>query len=264
MIRAALMLALLVPLGSAYHAQYIPSGPHFPTGTVLNPCLISAWPMNEGSGVTLNDTSPGGTNAATVNNIANITWGPHSGFPGSSISWSSSGQAFASSTTLTNFSGTTPFSISLWPLPTGGNQTFITTMASTSVQQGWLLWHHLVTGGQNFTDFRITNTVSSNSIDVQGTTNYDSGSGLTYLVATYSGSQTAAGVKLYLNGAVDPPTVITNNLSATAANGLTPSFNAFRDGSIPGGQVMGYFEVYNCVLTPTQISTYYAAGPGIY
>lgn len=238
-------------------------GPGTPHAAGLNACLISGWPMNEGSGVTLHDTSTGGTNTATVNNISNITWGTHAGYPGSSILWGTSAIAFATSTTLTNFTGTSPFSITVWADGDNGNTVYTSNMAnSTSAQVGWVLWHHTVSAGHALLEFRLVNNLSTNAIIVNGSTNFTGGTN--YIVVTYDGSQTAAGVKLYLNGALETNSVVQNNLSASAASGLAPAFNAFRDGSLPGGRVMGYGEFYNCALTSTLISTYNAAGPGIY
>ena len=84
-------------------------------GGGLNPNLVSAWGMAEGSGLTLHDSSTGGTNTATINAGASVVWTLNSLKTGvTSPVWQASGFASATSTTLDNFDGTTPFSVSCW------------------------------------------------------------------------------------------------------------------------------------------------------
>lgn len=264
LIRSALILALLIPLTNTYRPQYIPTGVHFPVTAVLNPCLISAWPMNEGSGTTLHDTSTGGTNTATVNNIANITWGSNPGFPGSSIAWTLSGHATATSTTLTNFDGTTPFSVSAWTTASSSSlEVYMTNESSIgSATQGWLFAHNLYGSSQDFVALKIVGS-GGGALEISGSTNYSS-SGPHFVVATYDGSRTPAGVKLYVDGTLQTTTTRSNSLSATSANGLAPTFNSDGGGSFGSAQTMGYVEVYNCVVTAGFVSSSFAAGPGIY
>jgi hypothetical protein len=111
--------------------------------------------------------------------------------------------------------------------------------------------------------FYLISTYPSNAISVRGSTSLST-TGIYYLVATYDGSRTAAGVKLYVNGTLEPMTTLANTLSASTANGLPVRFNTRTDGSNAASGPMAFAEVYNCVLTPTQIATYNTAGPGIY
>jgi hypothetical protein len=86
-----------------------------------------------------------------------------------------------------------------------------------------------------------------------------------YLVITCDGSQTAAGVIAYIDGTVAGAfTPVHNSLTLTAASGLPVTLGARINGTVPLTGAMAFAEIYNCVLTPTQIATYYASGPGIY
>lgn len=137
-----------------------------------------------------------------------------------------------------------------------------TLNATGGTFQGWELSWKVTAPGQVM-DFFLINNYPSNAIDVtapSGLANLAYG----YFVVTYDGSQTAAGVKIYANASLLTNTVNVNSLSLTAANGLPVKFNVRNDNSQPYGRAMAFAEVYNCVLTPTQISTYNAAGPGIY
>jgi hypothetical protein len=46
-----------------------------------------------------------------------------------------------------------------------------------------------------------------------------------YVVATYSGTSTAAGVQIYVDGVNKPLTVLSNNLAASILNSITPTIN---------------------------------------
>jgi len=258
MIRGIILTALLLLSG-----QYTPAGSVF-THSALNPCLVSAWAMNEGSGLTLYDTSTGGTNTATINTGASVTWQSNAGLPGTTPLWNGTGYALATSTTLTNFTGTTPFSVTAWVKLSalGTGETFISTLdASGGTFRGWELSKANTADGEGL-QFFLINTYSSNTLQVQG--NAAMTTGLSYVVATYDGSRTSAGIKLYINGANQSFSAPVNSLSATIASGLPVRFGARNNGSSELTGALAFAEVYNCVLTPTQITTYNAAGPGIY
>lgn len=237
--------------------QYAPAGPHFPTVTPLNPCLVSGWPMNEGSGLTFNDVS-GNVNTATVPSTP--TWQANAGFPGITPLWGGGAGATSTSTTLVNFARTQPFSVSVWMATTGtGAQTFLGNLQGANFT-GW----ELGTGiSHTKTDFFFSsNANTSNFIRVQGSTTINTGARF-YVVATYDGSSAAAGVKLYVNGALETNTVVTNGLTSAVSSTAPAKIGASVSGNAFFGP-MAFAEVYNCVLTPTQVSTYNAAGPGIY
>lgn len=230
----------------------------------FNPCLISAWPMNEGSGLTLNDVS-GNSNTATISAGAAVTWTANAIKSGvTSPSWNAAGFALASSTSLTNFTGTTPFSLSAWEdTNSSGNQTVMGTLNTSSNFQGWEMLLGL-SGSAYFINFDlISNNGSGNLIDVRTTATY-SPNALHYVVITYDGSQSATGVKIYIDGTAVATTTLNNGLTATAVSGQALVFGSRYGGSLKLSGPMGYAEIYNCALTSTQVSTYNAAGPGIY
>ena len=242
-----------------------------PSGSPLNPCLVSAWPMNEGSGLTLHDTSTGGTNTATITNAGTVTWQTNTGFPGTTPLWHAVGTgALATSTTLTNFTGTTPFSVSIWGRQgAGGGDGLMSTLdtARRNPERMGNRYQYLTCGGGGFGSeftFTVSNTFPSNAIQV-GSTNAVPSTGANYLVATYDGSGTTTGVKLYINGSLETNHVaVSGPLTATAANSLPVRIGSRNDGTFQAHAPEAFAEIYNCVLTSGQISTYNAAGPGIY
>lgn len=240
-------------------------------GGVSNPAAgpslatLSAWPMNEGSGLVLNDVS-GNANTANINLVTSVNWLTTPGIPGTVAAFTSSGFALASSTSLTNFDGTTPFTISAWILPlsvTSG--TLITSIPSGGGQfQGWeIVWN----GSPATFSFILSNAISTNWIAVQGSIPIPNGAGQqpTYVVATYDGSKTAAGVKLYVNGVLDTGvTVVGNNLTGSTANGLPARFGARNDGTSEYLGFECFSQIVNGVWSGTKIAANFALGPAIY
>jgi hypothetical protein len=219
---------------------------------------IAGWRMNEGSGLTLNDIG-GSSDNATISASGAVTWQSNAGFAGTTPLWNGSGNAVASSTTLTNFDGTTAFSVAAWiKTSSTSEEAFMGTLnASAGNYQGWEIQKRS-SGGQLL--FFLINNYPTNYVSVYGSTVIDNGS-LHYVVATYDGSRTAAGVKLYVDGSLETMTVVSNNLSATSANSLPARFGARNNASDEYTGVLAFTEIWNSVLTSTQVSTFYAAGP---
>jgi hypothetical protein len=242
--------------------QYAPTHAHAPTVTPLNPCLVGAWAMNEGSGLTLHDTS-GNNNTATINTAASVTWTSNVGLPGTTTQWNATGYALATSTTLTNFDGTTPFSATVWASPINGNA--FALLGTLQTANGYKGWEFATKVGFPTLDFFLINSYPGNAIDVSAVTSVPTNT-VAYFVVTYDGSKTAAGVKFYANGVlVTKSGPVADSLTSSTANGLPLRFGARSDGTNEFGPgPMAFAEVYNCVLTPTQVTTYNAAGPGIY
>jgi hypothetical protein len=76
---------------------------------------------------------------------------------------------------------------------------------------------------------------------------------------TYSGSGVASGITVYANGAPFTLTVVTDNL----AGHTTASTNPLTIGSAYSGTI-GRVRIFNRVLSSSEVSTMYAAGPNAY
>jgi hypothetical protein len=83
-------------------------------------------------------------------------------------------------------------------------------------------------------------------------------------VVTIDGTSKAAGIKAYKDGAPLTLSISSDTLTGTIAGGNPLTLGSFVGG---GGDYLGgpmsSVAVYNCVLTPTQISTYFPLGPKI-
>jgi hypothetical protein len=230
-----------------------------PNPVTFNPCLVSGWPMNDGSGLTFHDVSGNG-NTSTLNGSGAVTWQANAGYPGTTPSWngsSGSGYATAASSTIGNFTNTQPFSVLIWQSIGGGsNEVFISNRGS----QGWDIENN--SSGATLNVYLI-NSYPSNYIEVGSTTATSDGT-KHFIAVTVDGSSTAAGVKIYKDATLLTNTVFTDTLSGTIAGGHPLTLGSFvGGGSNYLSGPMSSVAVYNCVLTSTQISAYYAAGPRI-
>jgi hypothetical protein len=219
--------------------------------------LLSAWPMNEGSGLTFFDAAGGGNNQTIA--ASSGSWGTVVGFPGTVFTFNGTGGSTGATNALTNFTGTTPFSVSMWIIPTSGGAftPILSTIQGSSPFTGWDLGE--ISGALQF---RLINTYPSNYLRVMQAA-LPVGS-LTYVVVTYDGSQHAAGVSIYYNGTAQTTTIPSDTLTGTIANANTVEVGMDRAGDLHLATTMAFVEIYNVVLSQARISANYALGPGIY
>lgn len=211
------------------------------------PCApVSAWPMTEGSGLTLNDTS-GNSNTATINAAGSVTWQANAGFTGITPRWNGTGLAIAASTTLTSFTGLTPFTLHLKESTvSAGTQSLMGTLNIAPTFQGWE-----ISTSAGKTRFVLFNTASTNGIDVSGSSLINTGAA-TDVVVVVDGSQHASGVSIYVNGILEALTVGEDNLTATASNALPLTFAARRDSQVPFTGAMAGAQIYPCLFNAAQ------------
>lgn len=225
------------------------------SGPIYNACLVYGWPVNEGSGRTLHDVSVNANNATIA--TVSPTWGSNAGFPGSS--WTvGSGGAGAANNTHANFDGTTPFSLAAWAnvTSTSSNEIILSTLSNAGTYNGYEMSTEVVSAGK--LEFYLSNS-TSNRIIVTGSTTI-AATGVHYLVATYDGSKNASGVKLYVDGAAETNNISQNNLTGTTTTASTP---VLGERPADGNRMVGVLAagvIYNCVLNPTDIATYFTRG----
>lgn len=242
-------------VGILLNGQTVNTGHH--RGLGVPACTaLSAWPMNEGSGLTLHDVSVGGTNTATINTGASVTWQSNAGLPGTTTLWNGSGFALAASSTLTNFDGSLPFAVAGWYTFSSASATFIGDL-DTSINRGW----ELQESGSNLY-FNLFNSFPSPTLQVHTTSTVSAA--LHYAAITYDGSRSAAGVHIYIDGSNVTITSVFDTLAGTTATGLPARFGARDNGSLGYTGAMAFIEIYPCVPAPTFWATNFAAGPGIY
>jgi hypothetical protein len=80
-----------------------------------------------------------------------------------------------------------------------------------------------------------------------------------YVVATYSGTSTTAGMDIYVDGVAQTLTSISNNLSTTILNNVTPAINGRTNGYLESSDGMDELRVSakGVVLTPAWVTASY-------
>lgn len=260
--RAAIILLLLFLQGPVLPFPFVPRA------AALNPCIVGAWPMNEGSGLTLHDQS---TNANTATLAATgHTWQSNTGLPGTTLLFTGGAGvlgAAAASSSPTSFTNTHAFSVSFWFIGNGaGPKFFLSTRDTAGTNQGWAILNSSIAASPGIIQFSLVGTSAGNNINAQqnNATGYSQGV-LHYAAVTYDGSSTAAGVQVYIDGVAKTMNTNTDTLSTTSANSIPLNFGQENNGTNKlTNDALAFVEVYNCAITAGFISSSFSAGPGIY
>lgn len=205
--------------------------------------------MHDGSGSTFADAT---CNDNTIT-ASNITWGSGTGVTSPTFNGSTS-TAVATQTAITNFDGTKPFSISVWSnASVAAAITLVGTIVPSENYQGW----EFGLDGQLI--FYLLNNYPSNYIEV--TANDCLTTTICNYIVTYDGSQTAAGVSLYIDGALESPTTLADSLSATTASGVPIHVGSRSDGTNAYSGSMSNLQIFPGVFSSGQIAAIQTAGP---
>lgn len=217
------------------------------------PAAIHFWPMNEGTGTIFHD-SIGGLNFS----CPLVSWTSTPGVPGSTALFTTASPTLATAAAYDadlDFDGTHAWTYSAWIYPTTMG-VLLGNLVPPSYPGGWEVGNLLL---NTIGAFALINSGSAFTANYISTGFFYSN---LYLVTfTYDGSNTAAGLQIYLNGVSQPAT----NYSATGTPPERSSqpflMGARLDGSNPYGGGLSFVRVWNQVLTPTQISTLFTNGP---
>lgn len=222
-----------------------------------NTGLLGGWPMNEGSGTSFFDVVA--ANNATF--TSGITYGVVTGVGSLPVPiFAGTGHATAPSTTAYNFTGATPFSVSFWVKPTNVSaaHSLVSTISnSAGSNPGWGI--DMNTGGA--IQFFLFQTPTTNGIGLFNTTSSITAGTVHHVMVTCDGSKTAAGVLIYVDGVSKTNTVSWNTLTGSAAGAQPLTFGGRADNSETMVGTIAYTRIFNRALTPTEVTTLFAAGP---
>jgi hypothetical protein len=232
--------------GALTHTQ-----PDIVSIATTNNGLLYGWPLSEGSGATFNEVVS--ANNATA---AGVTWGTVAGLPGSvpTFSGASSG-AIALNNTNANFTGTTPFSVSLWinAVTTGGQFALIGDLNLTGTGNGWCI-HQQGTG----LIIAISNNLSTSAVILA----HGSGisPGVHHVVVTFNGNGHLSGFVDYIDGAPVANMTIMDNLSGSAVTSNHIAIGETPEGAANFTGAVAFPRIYNRVLSSGEVSTLFNAG----
>lgn len=232
------------------------ANPSITVGTI-NSGLVECWPMTDGSGSSFADGC--GTSNTETLSTGSLTWASNAGLPGTTATFSSTAVAQGTNQTATNFNGSTPFSVSTWVklADISAYHAIASTLQLSSNDQGWEVAGG---GGDGFSIFLINNLSAFNHIQVFCTA-VPTANTLYNVVWTYDGSKTAAGVIIYVNGTPCAVTVGENSLTGAISSTQNVALGGRVDNSEPLNGIEAYTRIYNRVLSQTDVTNYYGAGP---
>ena len=194
-----------------------------------------------------NNGSWNGSQSGTTNFYSAGKVGPYAGYFNGTNNYISN-----SALAALNFTNTTPFSACAWVNPTAltGVPTVIAKQQTTTPYPGWLM--QVLTSGS--LSVYIGSNSTTNLIDVYTGPTLISTATWTHVCFTYSGSSTAAGVALYVNGSPVTPVVGNNTLSASIANSAIVVVGATSSGLSKWVGTLNDVRVYNRVLTAGEVA----------
>lgn len=156
-----------------------------------------------------------------------------------------------------DFDRTNPFTVEAWVRTTqnttNGVAMLVSKVSTSAPNRGYELF---VSEGKLFTNI-ISDAPAGNYLRARGTRVVNDGV-WHHVVLTYSGSSTAAGISLYVDGVADTKVVEVDNLSGTIKNGLGLRLGS-RGGSYRLNGDLDEVAVYPSALPAARVKAHFAA-----
>ena len=178
------------------------------------------------------------------------------------ITLNGSSQYMSSTSSTFNFERTNPFTISAW----------VKTTQSATTNEYTIYGKLDVVGGYrgielvqyyNTTKFGVNfrSTFPTNQISLYGSTTINDGN-FHLVTVTYSGSSTAAGILLYVDGNLETKTVLADTLSATILNATQMEVGRRSNASQYWNGQIDEMGIWNRALSSTEVIALYNSGNG--
>jgi len=208
--------------------------------------------LNETSGTAVSDSSGNGRNGTTVNSPSWVA-----GKLNNSIQLNGSSQ-YINLGTIAPFERTSNFSIEAWIYPNNVSSAggIISKAKATAPYNGWTIY---ISGTK--LKAQLINTDPGNLIFITGSTILTDNTWY-HIVVTYNGSSTAAGLKMYINGVLETPTVNQNSLSASILSSESTNIGLLQTGANPFKGKIDELVIYNQTLNQSTIDFRYNSGTG--
>jgi sugar lactone lactonase YvrE len=235
-----------------------------PSATWSNYMAVYHMKENPAGGAPQLNDSTGNGNNATMQGAA-VAGQQQPGVIDGSIGFTFSTWAKLSSTSAFSFERTDSFSLSGWIKIASNTTGEILTKQSGAMSSGWMLFQNPV-GASPAIEFGLIGTGATN-LALARTPSISMGT-WHYVVATYSGTSTTAGMSIYVDGVPQTLTTIANNLSTTIVNNLAPAINSRATPFLESNDGMDELRVSTkgVVLTPAWVTASYnnESNPGTF
>lgn len=253
-----LIFSILILLSLAAFAQIL--GPILSgnSGAGTASTNVARWAMSDGSGTTVTDSSTSSNNLTIT--PGGGSWTTLGGTNGVYAFDGSSTYMTAANYTNVNFNYNQPFSIFAVGkfIANSAYSTIISRLNSASNYQGYEFDIGFHTPNY-VAEFFMVNTYTTNALQLYCNTQQALTAGTLYdLLVTYDGSHTAAGTKIYINGAICTNYITTFNSLTTTTTNTVP----LNVGRRPGASPVDYFDgdlgpvyIWNRVLTSGEATT---------
>lgn len=215
--------------------------------------LVGWWTFDDGRA---NDTS-GGNNHGVLNNAPGFTDGivPGLDCPPGALKFNGTTQYINAVSFSFTLLKTTAATISAWVNTSAAAQQTVTSNWEVNVNPGWQF--ALNSSGQAV--FSTLNATASSFRQVRGGTSVNGGK-WRLITCTYDGSNTAAGIKIYIDGSIDSLTTLSDTDPGTLVNSVNIFQIARRaDGANPflfSGS-LDDIRIYNRALSGAEVSALY-------
>jgi hypothetical protein len=184
--------------------------------------LLKLWLKFNNAVTDSSENSNGGTVTGTTTYIA-----AHNAILNGAFSLDGASLITVANESQFDFERTAPFSISFWVKYSSQNNKVIIGKATGSIgATGWQIW--LATGLLNVS---LTNTDATNQVRVTCPDTAIDDDTWHHIVVTYSGSSTAAGVKVYFDSVSQSLTTVADTLAATILNNIAVVVGAVQGGT---------------------------------
>ncbi len=221
--------------------------------------LIGWWNFDEGSGTSAADSSGGGSTGTLINTPTWTTGGKIN----SALTFANASNNYVDVSNPANFAfeRTNPFTLAAWVYRTSTvhENDIIAKMGAPSAWTGYDLF--LPASSSDIT-ISLNNSSGSNAIAVSTTSAAVTTNAWHHIVETYDGSSTAAGVKIYVDGVLQPMTVNSDSLTASilVATDLKIGTDVPAQGDSFDGKIDD-IRIYNRALSAGEVWRLYNGAP---
>ena len=171
------------------------------------------------------------------------------------LTFNGSNYVDAGTNAAVNFEYSDTFSLESWinTSYTGSNNFILAKELNSGIFSGYYIYSRIFSGVAKFTAM-LQGDNTGHVIEIYGNTTISDGV-WHHVVMTNSGSGTAAGVKLYVDGTLQTMTVLTNNLaSTTIKNAANLTIGSRQNGGVPFFGSIAKAAVYNTVLSQSDVT----------
>ena len=229
------------------------------------PGPVAYWKFDEGQGQTINDQTThrnagtlGATSAVTTDDPTWIEEGRC--VSGKCLQFDGSNDVVNMGDVL-DFERTNAFSFNFWvKSPAGSGSLFVVAKQDNyNTGEGY----HVSLLNTGIVQFFLANHGTANRIDIRGTTNVRDNK-WHHVTTTYSGSSSASGVKIYVDGKAETTTTVADNLSGT-----TLTSENFQIGCREGCTLLWYngfiddLKIYPYARSAAEVKVDYNAGAAV-